>query len=232
MSLIVIVPTRSRPEQCKRLIKSFESTTDNAQLLFVIDGDDPEYDGFDWQGHGCAEVNPRASLVQKLNHTAKNVLDSYDEFMWQGDDHEFITPHWDTKLTEYRKEFGSGWLYPNNGRRSDVPESWSTSKDVIEALGWYANPVMAHYYIDNSIAELGKRVGIIKWMPDVKITHHHYSVDKTTVYDELYKSTEQLFGDHDLKAYREWSGSNQVAALVSQLRRKFNPDVKWVLGKV
>ena len=100
MSMIVIVPTRSRPEQCKRLIQSFEATTDNAQLLFVIDGDDPAYDGFDWQGHGCAEVNPRASLVQKLNHTAKNVIDQYDELMWQGDDHEFITPHWDTKMLE------------------------------------------------------------------------------------------------------------------------------------
>jgi hypothetical protein len=231
-NLIVIVPTRSRPAQCERLIKSFEKTTDNAQLMFVIDGDDSSYDGFDWRGHGCAEVSPRATLSQKLNQTAKNVVDSYDEIMWQGDDHEFITPHWDSKVLETRKQWGSGWLYPNNGRRSDVPETWSASKDVVEALGWLANPALAHYYIDNATAEIGKRSGLIKWLPDVKIIHHHYSVDKTTVYDDLYKETEKLFGERDLQTFQQWRVSNDIAVIVSRLRRRFNPDVKWVLGKV
>jgi hypothetical protein len=232
VSLIVIVPTRNRPAQCKRLIESFEETTDNATLLFVTDGDDKSYEGFDWHGHGCAEVNPRASLTQKLNSTAQNILGKYEEIMWQGDDHEFITPHWDTKILQVRQDWGSGWLYPNNGRRSDVPETWTVSRDVVEALGWYANPALAHYYIDNSIAELGKRAGIIKWVSDVKIVHHHYSVDKDTEYDDLYKDTEKLFGERDLAAFQQWRGSNQVAATVSQLRRQFNPDVAWVLSKV
>jgi hypothetical protein len=152
--------------------------------------------------------------------------------MWQGDDHEFITPHWDTKLLEVRKEWGSGWLYPENGRRSDVPETWTVSKDIIQSLGWYANPVLAHYYNDYSIAELGKRSGLIHWVPDVKILHHHYSVDKETEYDELYKEAETLFAERDLQAFQTWRGSNALAAVVSQLRRNFNPDIKWVLSRV
>jgi hypothetical protein len=231
-NMICIVPTRTRPEQCGRLIKSFEETTDSAQLLFVVDGDDDSYEGFDWHGHGVAEVSPRASLTQKLNHTVKNVIDDYPEIMWQGDDHEFITPHWDSKVLEARAEWGSGWLYPNNGRRSDVPESWSTSRDVVEALGWYANPVLAHYYSDNSIAELGKRSGLIHWMPDVRITHHHYSVDEGTEYDDLYRETEKRFGGSDLQAFQLWQRSTQVTGMVSLLRRRFNPDVNWILSKV
>jgi hypothetical protein len=232
VSMICVVPTRARPEQCKRLIKSFEDTTDNATLLFVTDGDDDSYEDFDWHGHGVAEIDPRASLSQKLNHTVKNIIDDYEEIMWQGDDHEFITPHWDSKFLEARAEWGPGWLYPNNHRRSDVPESWSASRDVVEALGWYANPVVAHYYLDNSIAELGKRTGLIRWLPEVEITHHHYSVDKDTEYDGLYKETEQRFGEHDIAAFQQWRGSNQVAAIVSLLRRRFNPDVAWVLSKI
>lgn len=232
MNFIVVVPTRNRPAQCDRLIKSFEATTDNAQLMFVVDGDDESYDGFDWRGHGCAEMSPRASLTQKLNHTVKNILDDYEEIMWQGDDHEFMTPHWDTRLSEVRKAWGSGWLYPNNDRRSDVPETWTVSADVVRVLGWYANPVLAHYYIDNSVAELGKRAGIIRWVPDVRIVHHHYSVDKEAEYDDLYKETEQRFGGPDLQAFQQWRGSNQVAGVVSRLRREFNPDVKWVLERV
>jgi hypothetical protein len=152
--------------------------------------------------------------------------------MWQGDDHEFITPHWDTKFLEARKAWGSGWLYPNNGRRSDIPETWSTSKDVIQTLGWYANPGLAHYNIDHSIAELGKRSGLLKWLPDVKIAHHHYTVDKETEYDDLYKEAESLFMERDYQAFQAWRGSNVVAGTVAQLRRKFNPDIKWVLSKV
>jgi hypothetical protein len=231
-NMICVVPTRTRPEQCRRLIKSFEETTDAAQLLFVIDGDDDSYEGFDWHGHGVAVIDPRASLSQKLNHTVKNVLENYEEIFWQGDDHEFITNHWDTKILEARAEWGPGWLYPNNGRRSDVPESWSTSRGVVEVLGWYANPALAHYYLDNSIAELGKRSGLIHWMPDVKITHHHYSVDSETEYDDLYRETETRFGGSDLQVFQQWRGSTQVTGMVSLLRRKFNPDVNWILGKV
>jgi len=230
--MIVIVPTRSRPEQCARLIKSFEETTDTASLLFVIDGDDESYEGFDWHGHRCAELNPRGSLTQKLNNTVKNIIDDYDEIMWQGDDNEFITPHWDTRLLEAREEWGSGWLYPNNGRRSDVPESWTVSSDVVEAVGWYANPVLGHYYIDNSVAEIGKRAGLIRWVPDVQIRHHHYSVDPDAEYDDLYRETEKRFGGSDLQIYQQWQKSPQVTGIVSSLRRKFNPDVNWILSRV
>jgi hypothetical protein len=232
MNFIVVVPTRKRPEQCKRLIESFEKTTDKAQLLFVVDGDDDSYEGFDWHGHGVAEVNPRASLSQKLNQTVKNILDDYEEIMWSGDDHEFITDSWDVKVLEARREWGSGWLYPNSHRRSDVPESWSVSRDVVEVLGWYANPVLAHYYLDNSIAELGKRSGLIHRMPDVDIAHHHYSVNKETEYDDLYKEAEERFSVSDLQGFQQWRGSPQATGIVSLLRRTFNPDVNWILGKV
>ncbi|HEV2354035.1 MAG TPA: hypothetical protein VGR89_07320, partial [Puia sp.] len=141
MNLLVIVPTRSRPRQVKRLVKSFEGTTDKADLLFVIDGDDSSYKGTDWHGHGVAEISPRATLTQKLNKTVANVVDNYDAIMWLGDDHEFITEHWDTKLLDIIAEMGSGWVYPNNGRRVDVAETWLVTSDVTRELGYFANPI-------------------------------------------------------------------------------------------
>lgn len=229
---LVIVPTRSRPAQCARLMKSFEETTDNADLLFVSDHDDPSYEGMDWQGHRHAEMAPRPTLVQKLNFTAKNELDSYEHIMWAGDDHVFATEHWDTLMLQALKDMGSGWVYPNDKRRSDVPEIWMCSSDVIRELGWFANPVLSHYYIDNSIADLGKRTSLIRYCPDVIIEHLHYSVNKETEHDALYRETEQLFGESDLNAFQAWRKGTQVAVEVSRLRRKFNPDVEWVLGKV
>lgn len=232
MNYAVVVPTRSRPEQCKRLIESFEKTTDDAHLVFVTDDDDNSYDDFDWRGHGVGEMKPRANLVQKLNYTVQNLIDNVDEVMWVGDDHEFITPHWDTKMLLARNAWGPGWLYPNNHRRSDVPESWSTDVATIRSTGWYAPPFLNHYYVDNAIAELGKRAALIRWVPEVEIVHHHYSVDTTTEYDELYRETEKNYGQADLQVFQQWRGSSQIATLVSKLRRELNPDVQWVLSTV
>lgn len=234
MSLIVIVPTRSRPGQCERLIKSFDETTDNADLVFILDEDDKDtYKDVDWKGHATATLDPRGSLVDKLNQTAKNVADQYDQIAWFADDNVFVTEHWDTKLLEVLKEMGgSGWVYPNDLRRADVPETWLVSTDVVKELGWFANPVLKHYYIDNSIAEVAKRASLIRWVPDVVVQHKHYSVDKTTAYDDLYRETELLFGQQDAINFNAWKASNQVAVAVSRLRRNFNPDVKWVLERV
>lgn len=233
MALVVIVPTRTRKAQCERLIESFEKTADSAELLFVTDDDDDSYETMDWHGHTHSVLSPRGSLTQKLNHTVDAVLAKFDQIMWTGDDHEFVTPHWDTLLLETLEQHGgSGWVYPDNGRRKDIPESWLCSSDVIRELNWYANPVLRHYYIDNSIAVLGKRTGLLHYAPHVRIAHHHYSVDTQTEYDALYKETETSFGQADAQAFSVWHGSPQASADVSRLRRMFNSDVAWVTGKV
>ena len=234
MSLLVIVPTRQRRETCERLMDSFEKTTDNAELLFVTDSDDDSYEDMDWRGHRSAVIDPRGCLVEKLNRAVAGVIgESEDPIMWLGDDHVFVTEHWDTLMLEALEDLGgSGWVYPNDLRRADVPETWLCSRDVIRTLGWYANPVLKHYFIDNSIADLAKRANLIRYCPDVIIAHHHYSVDPETERDDLYRETERNYGDHDMKAFQEWRSGSQVAMEVSRLRRKFNPDVQWVLGKV
>ena len=90
---------------------------------------------------------------------------------------------------------------------------------------------MNMYYVDNAVAELGKKAGLIRFCPDAVIEHRHYSVDPETAHDEMYRSAEDMFGASDLAAYQEWRGSvmgNEVAVL----RRNFSEDVRWVLSRV
>lgn len=233
MSLLCIIPTRSRPEQCERLIKSFDAMTDNADLLFVVDPDDDSYDGMDWKGHAVVTLDPRGTMVQKLNHAAEMFLDDYDQMVWYADDNEFMTPHWDTlMLDELRDMGGSGWVYSFDGRRADIPETWLVSTDIVRELGWFANPILNQYYVADCTGSLGRRTSLMRFARNVLVLHHHYEVDPETKHDATYKDAEQMFGRADLVSYQSWVGSNQVAAVVSRLRRKFNPDVKWVLGKV
>jgi len=231
--LLVMVPTRGRRAQCERLLESFTATATRADLLFITDPDDDSYEGMDWGQATHAVLEPREYLTGKLNKTALAMADLYPVLAWFGDDCEFQTPGWDTlMLATLEKDLGGhGWVYPDDKRRQDVPEHWMVSSDVVQALGWFANPVLNHFYIDNSVADLAKRADMIRWCPQAVVEHLHYSVCAETGHDEVYQTTEDKFGEPDRQAFEEWR-SSQLANEVSVLRRNFSPDVRWVLSRV
>jgi hypothetical protein len=230
--LLVIVPTRGRRAQCERLLASFAETATCADLMFVTDPDDDAYDGMDWGEAVHAVLDPREFLSGKLNKTALAMADVYDVLMWTGDDHVFSTAGWDTLMLASLEDMGgSGWVFPDSKRRYDVPEMWMCSSDVVRELGWFANPAVQHYYNDNTIAELGKRTGLIRFCPQAVIPHEHYSVNPETAHDAVYQQTENAFGAADLQAFQEWR-ADRMPHEVARLRRRFSRDVQWVLSRV
>lgn len=230
--LLVMVPTRGRREQCERLLETFTETATCADLLFITDADDNSYSGMEWGEASVATLEPREYLSGKLNKTGVAFADVYGTLAWFGDDVAFRTPGWDKLLLAALEDLGgSGWVYPDDKRRNDVPEHWMVSSDVVKALGWFANPVLNHFYLDNSVGELGKRAGLIRWCPEAIVEHLHYSVAPGVERDETYRSTEDMFGESDLAAFQEWR-SSQLANEVSVLRRNFSEDVRWVLSRV
>jgi hypothetical protein len=231
---MVMVPTRGRRANCERLIESFrETASPGTDLVFILDVDDQDtYEGVDWGPASAAVLDPRDYLVGKLNKMASAMVDLYPALMWLGDDNVFRTSGWDRLMLDALENLGgSGWVYPDDKRRSDVPEHWLCSSDVVKALGWFANPHMGHFYIDNSIADLGNRSRLIRYCPEAIIAHLHYQVDAETERDRTYQETEATWGQSDLVAFRKWQ-AEQAAYEVALLRRKFNPDVRWVTGKV
>lgn len=234
MSLLTIIPTRGRAKQCERLIESFDKTTDNADLLFVVDPDDDSYDGFDWKGHTFVTMDPRGTMVEKLNFAAGAFLDDYDQMVWYADDNEFITPHWDTlMLKKLNGELGgTGWVYSFDQRRIDIPETWLVSTNIVKLLGWFALPMLNQYYVADSLSLLARRADMIRFCSEVTVAHHHYTVDPTQPHDETYLTAERNFGPVDFQNYNQWRASNALASSVSILRRNFNPDVKWLLSRI
>jgi hypothetical protein len=229
-----MVPTRGRRAQCERLLASFsETASPDTDIAFILDADDQDtYEGMDWGRAARAVLEPRGYLAGKLNEMASAVADTYPVLMWCGDDHVFKTPQWDKLMLDSLEDLGgSGWVYPDTKRRNDVPEIWMCSSDVVKALGWFANPKLNHFLLDNSIAELGKRSGLIRWCPQAVVEHLHYSICEETEHDETYQSAEKEFGQSDLEAFRAWQANN-LANEVAVLRRNFSPDVAWVLSKI
>lgn len=228
-----MVPTRGRRAQCERLLESFTETSTCADIVFITDPDDQEtYEGVQWGDALCGMLEPRAYLSGKLNQTAIALIDDYDVLMWCADDHVFRTRDWDKIMLAALADMGgSGWAYPDDKRRSDVPEIWMCSSDIVRTLGWFANPALQHYYLDNTTAEIGKRTGLIRYCPEVVIEHLHYSVSAETERDETYSQTEDKFGGSDLVAYQYWR-ENDLPAAISLVKRTFSPDIDWILSKV
>jgi len=232
-SLLVMIPTRGRRALTERCLKSFTETKalDTTELLFITDPDDDSYDGMDWGVAAHVVLDPREYVAGKLNKTAAVMADGYDVLMHTGDDNVFVTPGWDRIMLGTLEQMGgSGWVYPDNKRRADVPEMWLCSSDVVQALGWFLCPALQMYYVDNVIAEMAKRAGLIRFCPEAVIEHRHYSVTPGAERDATYSEAEDKWGAADLAAWNEWRAF-QLPMDVAMLRRRFNPDVSWVLSR-
>ena len=229
--LCVFLPTRQRPEMAARCIASFRETKalDATDLILVVDDDDDSY--ADVTDHDKITVT-RDTLVTAVNAAAEFLAPHYDALFLAADDLVFVTPGWDRLMLGTLDGMGgTGMVYPDDKRRYDVPEHVLMSSDLITELGWFCEPSMAHFYVDNVWAELGKRTGLIRFCPDAVIEHRHYSVCEDTPHDEVYRQAESAHGGPDLAAFHAWR-AEKMPFEVSRLRRRFSSDVAWVLSRV
>src|SRR5208282_1707580 len=125
---------------------------------------------------------------------------------------------------------GSGFVYPDDKRRADIPEVVLISSDVVRELGHFAEPSMGHYCIDDTWAILGKRAQIMRYCPEVVIRHLHYSLDDTVEHDATYAEAEKKYGGADQEAFAQWHVT-RAPHEIARLRRAFNPDIKWLMGQ-
>lgn len=225
---MVMIPTRHRRELAERCLDSFRETAADADIVLVTDDDDEDYAGIDAQ----VITVPRDNLVTAVNTAAAQLAPHCRALMIGADDAVFVTPGWDKLLMMGLDDLGgSGYAYPDDRRRADIPEHCVISSDIVLELGWFAEPSMGHYYIDNVWAELGRRTGLIRYVPQAVVEHRHYSITSGVVRDATYAEAEQSWGDHDLEAFQSWMRKD-LPMQTARLRRKFSPDVHWVLGKV
>lgn len=225
--LCVFIPTLHRRDMMESCLKSFRETAlGDVDLFLVIDDDDDSYDGID-----ADRITVRhGTLVTAINDAAMQLADKYPALMLAADDMEFQTPGWDLFMMGALEALGgTGYVYPDDKRRYDVPEHPLITSDIVKTLGWFAEPGLGHFYVDNVWAELGKRLGLIRFCPQAVIEHKHYTLTGAQR-DETYSVAEDAHGKPDEMEYLRWRAErmqNQAALL----RRKFNPDIAWVQSR-
>lgn len=239
-SLITIVPTRSRPFHVKRVVEAWRDTRafeDGAELVFVIDADDPAFAAYaqeissaaatltyDHQVLSWLPIPAWQPLVPKLNGAAMHLRALRDPFAlgFAGDDHVPRTLGWVNTYLRALLGGGAGIVYGDDGYQGEnLPTEWAMRADIVGALGRMIPAPVEHLYCDNSIRDVGREAEVLRYLPGVRIEHMHPAAGKVAT-DEQYdrvNSRQQNRGDR--RAYREWRDLGGLAADSAVIRELF-----------
>jgi hypothetical protein len=222
MSMAVIIPSRGRPSNIADLLIAWKETNTKADLFVVVDGDDPELDGYRRMIGFTLLIYPRQGkgMAKPLNRAACEILSigDYQYFAFIGDDHRPRTEGWDSHLTDALDEIGTGIAYGNDLLQGEsLPTAVAMSVDIVAALGGMVPPNMIHLYLDNFWLQLGKDTAI-RYLPKVIIEHLHPTNGKAE-WDEGYRdvNAEEVYSA-DRKALDDYLTSDAYRYLLEKLR--------------
>lgn len=223
--LTILVPTRERPENARRLMEAFTKTcTSDTELIFVVDDNDPRL--FDYVD--CLDMAARALIVPPGR---RGMVDATNEAFrifqpelgfavgFFGDDVLPRTDGWDTELLKELRELGTGVAYGNDllqGERIATHPVLTT--DIPRTLGWLAYPGLEHLCVDVVIQRLGAELGKLAYRDDVILEHLH-PANRKAPNDAGYRAVNSLaVQSHDGAVMNEYLESDEFRADIERLR--------------
>ena len=206
--ILVMCPTRARPDRCRQMLESFLATRRGRRTRIVcyVADDDPARAAYEAlqppPGEPPSairfEFGPRRTIIEVFNTlAATHAADFYAEV---NDDHLYRTDGWDLKLVAaLRAQGGSGMACP---RLENLPSAVMVSADCVRALGWFSPPGFRHQYVDNAINDLYGAAGLLRLAPDVWIEHCHPAFGKVKA-DDTYAHL-AASAEPDRLEYERW----------------------------
>lgn len=212
--LVVIVPSRGRPEAAAELVENFRETCTAATFLaFAVDESDPTRDQY---GEACNGVTsgtlilPSTTMVQALNLAAVHLPAHQDAFAvaFLGDDHRPRTVGWDRAYLDALRDLGTGIVYGDDLLQgANLPTQCAMTADIIRTLGYMCPPDLTHLMVDNFWLDLGRAAGCIRYLPDVVIEHMHPIAGKADWSEGHTRVNARAMYDRDGAAYAIYRGA-------------------------
>jgi hypothetical protein len=221
--LLIVVPTRGRPANVRRLVGALAQTLESrAELALGLDDDDPTLpETYVAVADAPFPVNlhtgRRNTWGAWTNDIAISAVGRFRALCSLGDDHVPLTQGWDTRLIgAIDGAGGTGFAYANDllqGYR--LPTAVVVSSDIVRSLGWLCQPSLRHYFADNVWMALGESAECIKYLPFVAIEHRHHA--RTGQFDTTYLEA-SAYWQADRAAYHAWY-HDQKAADVLKIKK-------------
>jgi hypothetical protein len=220
--LLMLVPSRGRPQSIKRLYREFLDTTEgNTEFLALVDDDDCNLDNYKEAANELGfsmEVGPRLRLGGTLNVASSKYAPVYPFIGWVGDDTVLSTPQWDVKFVTELKRLGTGMAYGNDLLQcGNIPAALITmTSNIVLKLGYMAVPGFQHMYLDNAWQAWGDGIGKITYFPEVIHEHLHFSASKSQM-DQTYAESDP-FMSSDAILWNEYVNSGQLDRDIAKLK--------------
>jgi hypothetical protein len=189
--LLVIVPSKGRPQSVARVYEAWVKTGafEHAKLVFAVDADDSKHSayfdadllrGLPQPGNATVYFQTFATwqpMVPKLNECARIACladDRFEMVAFMGDDHVPRSHGWAARYVEALRDLGTGIVYGDDLVQGEkLPTQWAMTSDIVSALGRMVPAPVEHLYCDNAVLDLGRAADCIRYLPDVVIEHCH-----------------------------------------------------------
>lgn len=220
--LVVIVPSRGRPDKIGRHIEAFTKTmrADTA-LVVAVDLDDPTLGDYYRVAspfvYTCDPLRP--GMVATLNKTAMTYATIAQPLAtgMQGDDHLCRTDGWDERYLDSLRA-GNLFVYGDDGlQHENMPTQIAMRTEVVNALGYMAPPAFKHLCIDLVWKDWGDAVDRIEYLPDVYVEHIHPAAGKGDWDDNYQRVNNPTITAKDSETYYAYKASG-FAEDVAKLR--------------
>lgn len=226
--LLVIIPTRGRPQAVPALVQAWDDTGATADLLFAVDTDDPELSGYKAEaaklkgdGRFRFVFGKRLRLCGTLNQQAVKAAKRYRFLAFMGDDHRPrpAAMPWDARIRECLSG-GPGIVYGNDLLQGEaMATAVAMTSDIVATLGYMAPNVLTHLCLDLVWVDWGKGMGRITYLDDMVIEHLHPAASKADL-DQVYEecnSPEQVSADS--AAYYDYRDNGGLDTDLAKLRK-------------
>lgn len=219
--LVVIIPTRGRPDNAVALEQAFVDTNTTAKRVYVVDFSDETRSEYSWKLPLESVImihNETKGMAYPLNYAAREFLGEFDNFAFMGDDHRPRTTNWDQLFVEQLYS-GSDIVYGNDlFQGAALPTAVAMSSQIVKELRGMVPDTLRHLYLDNFWLKLGQDLGKIKYMPEVIIEHCHAFNGKAPMDENYARVNAPEVYAADKIAYDNYISSDRYKTLLSKIK--------------
>lgn len=172
--IAILVPTKGRPEQCKRMLQSVKATISSQVDVFLgLSTDDAKVYG---EYVGADVIFPEwMPTVHKWNMLARKAMEHMDInlFMLGSDDIMFETPMWDVALVRHysRLKNKAHCYHLQDSRDHDGTPHIIVTREWIETMGYFLIPIFNHWHADTWTREIAKANCCFTHLRDYNLRH-------------------------------------------------------------
>lgn len=189
-TIAILFPTKSRPGRVRAMINSCLSKADfPEQIRFVSFIDYGDIKSIPSDMIDKIEIIQGNKMWLSLMYNTLAAIHQAEIYMYAADDIVFKTSGWDTEVRESFKLLpeGFGLVFANDlsTYQGQIATHGFVKKIWIDTFGYLLPPYFVDTHTDLWITNLARNLGVVRYLPNVKIEHAHYRQGKAKM-DETY----------------------------------------------